>query len=448
MFNFFSQPKRKREVFFGQQEPLFINISAADDPIEKAKNMEDYLLIQGPPGTGKTSKFLVSIVKQHILNHPSPIVILAFTNRAVIEICKNLIENELDYFIMGTNKDDKNHISNISYNNFSELKLKIIEAKIFVSTVANYQNEMAYLNNHIKPDLLIVDEASQLLEYQLIGIIAGFKRFILIGDHYQLPAVSTQNILDFPVELTTKIGIVSLQDSLFERLHRNYKTNGWSQAYCLLPEHYRMHIDIERLVNSFYNEQLCAASENQKKDFDFYDQIINHPQPPPTCRGNKMLYQDILMTYRTIFVPTSEKINNRYNNEEAEKVVEIIRFIHTARGELFNQNTVGVICTWKLQANLIASKLAIYDFASQVTIDTVERFQGSEREVIIYSTALSSPEMLNKMQSLTSDKRVDRKLNVAISRAKEQFVMLGNEELLSNSIHYLELIKKMVIIDM
>jgi DNA replication ATP-dependent helicase Dna2 len=77
----------------------------------------------------------------------------------------------------------------------------------------------------------------------------------------------------------------------------------------------------------------------------------------------------------------------------------------------------------------------------KVTIDTVERYQGSEREVIIFSPALNSIYDFNSVQSLDFEGKVDRKLNVAISRARERFILLGDAELLSQNTHYRHLLK-------
>ena len=430
--------------------------------------MQDYLLIQGPPGTGKTSLYLMAIIKQHLIKNDTPVVVLAFTNRAVEEICQNLRKNELEYILLGTNKEDKNHISNLFMESidvkmteafFSELekiKKKIKETKIFVSTVANFSSDSASLQKLINLDLLIVDEASQLLEYQLIGIVAMFQKFILIGDHYQLPAVSTQKNLALSKDLEDVFGFKSLTDSLFERLHRNCIKHGWQKAYDLLPEHYRMHKEIERLVNPFYDDKLRSVLDRQAKPFELYKILpsvqddkktincqlstINYQPSTVNCQLSTINYK--LFTSRTIFINTIEISNTRFNIEEAEKVIKIINIIYESLKENFLPSTIGVICTWKLQANLISSKLIEFPYNHLITIDTVERFQGSERDVIIYSTAISSQEQLKRMQSLTFDNKVDRKLNVAISRAKEQFIMLGNKEILSESVHYKNIIDK------
>ena len=78
-----------------------------------------------------------------------------------------------------------------------------------------------------------------------------------------------------------------------------------------------------------------------------------------------------------------------------------------------------------------------------ITVDTVERFQGSERDIIIYSFATNNTHLLNNVQSITKfgNSEVDRKLNVAMTRAKHHLILLGNREILSKSSLYRELIE-------
>src|SRR5690606_12245245 len=76
-----------------------------------------------------------------------------------------------------------------------------------------------------------------------------------------------------------------------------------------------------------------------------------------------------------------------------------------------------------------------------VDVDTVERFQGSEREVIIISLAVNHPKQMQFLESLTDDGIVDRKLNVALTRAKKQVVVIGCESVLRASSSYRDLLE-------
>jgi DNA replication ATP-dependent helicase Dna2 len=74
-----------------------------------------------------------------------------------------------------------------------------------------------------------------------------------------------------------------------------------------------------------------------------------------------------------------------------------------------------------------------------VTVDTVERYQGGARDIIIMSGAVNNRHMLSRIVSL-NDENVDRKLNVAVTRARQQFILIGNEDILKNEKSYASLI--------
>lgn len=82
------------------------------------------------------------------------------------------------------------------------------------------------------------------------------------------------------------------------------------------------------------------------------------------------------------------------------------------------------------------------DVRQHCTVDTVERFQGSERDVIIYVAAVVSAQEFDQVRSEIeyNGALIDRKLNVAMTRAKEQFVMIGNVSLLRTSPVYAQAI--------
>jgi DNA replication ATP-dependent helicase Dna2 len=434
--NFIYLEATKRDILLGISVPRFTETikidlegSTYDRIMKKSLYFQDYLLIQGPPGTGKTSRYLIDIVKQHKAKEQKEIVICAYTHRAVDEICQRLRENEIDFILLSNDpaKRDNEQIAEW-LRNFQLTKPN--EPKyipVFVSTILHFQSDSSYLREVISYDLLIVDEASQILEANLIGLVSLFKKFILIGDHFQLPAISISEKSKISTTLSENIGMHSHAESLFERLYQRCLDKNWLFPIDILDEHYRMHSDIAKLINPFYFDKLLAKKEKQHEKLTlFYSSNISILSE----------IQSLLISYRLLFFDTKERSNNRYNREEAEKVLNLVQSIYELSGDDFSEKSVGIICTWRLQINLIASLLSSLPFFSLITIDTVERFQGTERDIIIYTTAVSKESDMERMLSPTQDGQVDRKLNVAISRAKEQFILLGNEELLSLSPHY------------
>jgi superfamily I DNA and/or RNA helicase len=139
---------------------------------------------------------------------------------------------------------------------------------------------------------------------------------------------------------------------------------------------------------------------------------------------------------RVLFIPTKVIKENKYNSEEAYRVNLLLERIKARYGRKFNENSAGVITPWRIQISKIKSCIQDDELIEKVNIDTVERFQGSERDIIIMSLAIYNRAQLQNLQSMNFDKTVDRKLNVALSRAKEHLIILGCEEVLSCSPHY------------
>jgi DNA replication ATP-dependent helicase Dna2 len=145
-----------------------------------------------------------------------------------------------------------------------------------------------------------------------------------------------------------------------------------------------------------------------------------------------------------VFVPCSVEIKSNYkvNMEEAEKCIKLliqISKIYSENNMTISQDTIGVITPYRAQIALIKSMLPD-NISDLVTVDTVERFQGGARDIIIFSTCTNRQSQLESLVSL-SHEGVDRKLNVAITRAKEQFIMLGNETILLKNQVYANLIQ-------
>src|SRR5690606_10606480 len=127
-----------------------------------------------------------------------------------------------------------------------------------------------------RTDLVIVDEASQVLEPMLSGILPSFRKWVLIGDHRQLPAVVVQ-----PPEHTTlgneaiaEIALEDTRDSYFERMFCLCQRNGWDWAYGILTHQGRMHREIMAFPDKmFYNTQLRLFDKSQWNGRDYTGKI-------------------------------------------------------------------------------------------------------------------------------------------------------------------------------
>jgi DNA replication ATP-dependent helicase Dna2 len=109
-------------------------------------------------------------------------------------------------------------------------------------------------------------------------------------------------------------------------------------------------------------------------------------------------------------------------------------------GNRLDNSDIGIIVAFRLQGNEIFKNLG--ELSQIIDVDTVERFQGSERRTIIISFAVNRPIDIELISNVTSfnGSIVDRKLNVAITRAKEKLIIIGNAQVLMHSPVYFKLI--------
>lgn len=427
-----------------------------DEIVLKAKQAKDYFLIIGPPGTGKTSMALQFIVREHYNDN---ILLMAYTNRAVDEICQILEDNNFEYIRLGNeNSTGKNFIHRLINNSIKDttdidkIKEKIINTNIIVSTTATLSNKQYILNiKHFQ--LAIIDEASQILEPNLIGILAAkdfndynaIDKFILIGDYKQLPAVVLQDEKESKVDniQLNDIKLYNCADSLFQRLIRIEKSANRTDFIGTLNRQGRMHPEIAEFPNNMFykNENIKTVPLKHQKEEKLKYNINN----------NNNLIDKILAENRLIFIPVTP-IKNYYlseknNIKEAKIIAKIVKHLYYIINNKFNPNkSIGIIVPYRSQISMIKKEIELFHIKElkQITIDTVERYQGSQRDVIIFSTTIKNISQLDFLTANTFTEdgiKIDRKLNVAITRAKQQLIITGNENILKVNDIYKKLIE-------
>ncbi len=497
LYTFITSNEERRQLLLGQRVPRVdksLTLSRSYHPdydkiILKAKQAQDYFLLIGPPGTGKTSQALQFLVREQLAGniysqpssaysaedskhnkpsetintqHSTPntqtaILLLAYTNRAVDEICNMLTENELDYIRIGNefscNPKYSDHLlkevldDNATLNS---IKSTLADARIVVATTSTMNSNAALFNiKHF--DLAIIDEASQILEPNIIGLLTvrhaekrAIDRFILIGDHKQLPAVVQQQDTLETEETSNSlkdIHLLSCANSLFERLILTERAAGRTDFIGTLHKQGRMHPDIADFANrKFYaREQLeCVPLAHQLEQTLAYNETSEDET------------DDVLKAHRMIFIPSKPcrqlNISEKVNTEEARIITDLLRRLYRQLGKNFDpQKSVGVIVPYRNQIAMIRKeieKLGIPEL-EEISIDTVERYQGSQRDIILYSFTIQSRYQLDFLTANTfyeDGHPIDRKLNVAITRARKQLILTGNEPTLRQNQIFAELI--------
>ena len=399
------------------------------------------VLLVGPPGTGKTSRALRRMVEHFYAASSMQILLLAYTNRAVDEICQSLssITPCIDYIRVGSELSCdvrfRGHLlENIlaECNSRREVNIRMADCRVYVGTVASIAAK-AELFKLKRFDVAIVDEATQILEPQLLGILCAkfadernaVGKFILIGDHKQLPAVILQNSGHSEVhdEGLREAGLFNLKDSLFERLYRFHLKEESPKAIDMLCRQGRMHPGVAFFPNkAFYAGKLEALGLPHQ---------LEHIEAPVRFIPSK---QDL------------ESVSGKTNRYEAQIVAGLAKEVYLAHEEEFDPNrTLGVITPYRSQIALIRKELQALAIPalSRISIDTVERYQGSERDVIIYSFCVNHLYQLRFLPNLTEEDgvQIDRKLNVALTRARKQLFITGVPEILSHNSIYQYLLK-------
>lgn len=453
LYSFFKSSAFHKNIILGVNEPEFDEVSPENDYglsseqfelFKKAVSAKNYFLLQGPPGTGKTSYMLKAIAAYFHDNTEENILIMAYTNRAVDEICSALkrISQDFPFYRLGS-KESSEHTDRLISCGVEESSMKevfknILKTRVFVSTVSSViaNPEILQIKNF---NTAIIDEASQILESNIIGILSFIPRFIMIGDEKQLPSIVTQS----PNHLTinedspfydqlSRINFTTLSSSLFERLLKQCDEHGWKDAFGMLGRQARMHEDIQEFSNEmFYSGSL--------RTFEGNDWQISEEQVFSEESDNKI--ERMLASSRVVFINSEIEQGSKLHLQEAANTVEIIKLIAYIYGDDFNENTVGVISPFRAQCAEILIRLP-GELRDKASVDTVERFQGSERDIIIISYAVNNKYHAENLPSIAelNGRIIDRKLNVALTRARRHMIIMGNADLLSEVGVYAELI--------
>ena len=465
-------PMFEREL--DRRYPLISNV------LKDAWRAKDWYLIWGPPGTGKTSHAMRGLVDLAMATPGMRILLLAYTYRATDEICR-MLESRLSvagqandiYLRLGNSlKCDSEFrdrmVENISFKNRLECKERLDKIRIVVAPVAAVSPDKPIFGLFGHFDLAIVDEASQLLDTHILPLFCAtdskdkqpiIRKFIFIGDDRQLPAVvqqscKTSKIEDY--ELNHR-GILDCRHSFFQRLKVLADNHSDLKLCGLLNHQFRMHPEIAAFCNHFfYEDKLIDGDGNQP-------QLHQTVDLPPIPDGVTHFERYVLSTRLGFFpvVNDTRDGDSKVNEAEIKTCASIVKTLrnHLAYREgttdrPYELGEIGIVVPFRNQIAEMSIRLAEEfgdEESDKVLVDTVERFQGSERKVIIFSTVIQKlyqSELLSARRYDEDDgdgdpdsDPVNQKLNVAVTRAKERFYLVGNETVLRGLRAYGDLLK-------
>lgn len=465
LYAFLSAQADRKELLLGVRPPAQLedvklngDYGRFNELILKEKQAKDYFLLVGPPGTGKTSCALRFMVEEALSEPDTSILLLSYTNRAVDEICAMLtdsgIADRTPFIRIGNELScDKRFVPYLlKYSlddcpKLTDIQQKMARTRIFVGTTTAINNRLnLFTLKHFQ--LAIIDEASQILEPDLIGILSArhqqhnaIDKFVLVGDYKQLPAIAQQSAEEAAVTdlLLRNIGLEDCRNSLFERLYKSSPDTCRS----ILHKQGRMHPAIAEFPNQtfYYREQLESVPLPHQLEETPYETGLT---PQDTI-------DQLLLERRMVFIPAEAPdyltCSDKTNPNEARIVATLLDHIYRLTESRFDPNrTVGVIVPYRNQIAMIRKEIARLQLPAlqDISIDTVERYQGSQRDIIIYSFTIQNFSQLNFLTANTfqeSNFLIDRKLNVALTRARKQLLLTGNPHILGVNITFYKLME-------
>lgn len=465
LYAFLSAQADRKELLLGVRPPAQLedvklngDYGRFNELILKEKQARDYFLLVGPPGTGKTSCALRFMVEEALSEPDTSILLLSYTNRAVDEICAMLtdsgIADRTPFIRIGNELScDKRFVPYLlKYSlddcpKLTDIQQKMARTRIFVGTTTAINNRLnLFTLKHFQ--LAIIDEASQILEPDLIGILSArhqqhnaIDKFVLVGDYKQLPAIAQQSAEEAAVTdlLLRNIGLEDCRNSLFERLYKSSPDTCRS----ILHKQGRMHPAIAEFPNQtfYYREQLESVPLPHQLEETPYEASLT-PQDS---------IDQLLLERRMVFIPAEAPdhltCSDKTNPNEARIVATLLGHIYRLTESRFDPNrTVGVIVPYRNQIAMIRKEIARLQLPAlqDISIDTVERYQGSQRDIIIYSFTIQNFSQLNFLTANTFQEGnflIDRKLNVALTRARKQLLLTGNPHILGANITFYKLME-------
>jgi len=438
----------------------------------------DLLLIQGPPGTGKTQ--LIAAIARAVFMHQMflpvsdrrPVLVLANTHRAANEVVLKLLrlDARLSPFLVRFGAGRQSRLEEGVKEHVLSERLQLTQVlEQIAQSLSGQEHDAVAVNTAVRQlwetirrgqtilehagifvgtlgsaasaevrglsfDTVIVDEAGQATEPAMLQALrrlpSGYQgRLILVGDHCQLPPVVAQEIKPPPYPGLAVLGLRdsdSLRTSAFERLARLYP-----DALQTLHQQYRMNAPICQLVSdTFYAGQLVPGTEQVARQRLADWLRMNGLSPVPGLLSG----DPPIVLVETTNDPSARdtgagasglREESWANPREAEIIARLLSdwiaaFPEDARPMLVQG--IGVISPYRRQNTLIRHALAQRDPAlKHVHVDTVDRFQGGERPIIVLSLVNSNPQ--HNIGSLHADWR---RMNVALSRAQYLLVIVGD----------------------
>ena len=434
-----------------------------EEAVNEVLRAKDVAIVHGPPGTGKTTT-LVEAIRETLMRE-SQVLVCAQSNMAVDWISEKLIDRGVNVLRIGNptrvndkmlsftyerrfeghpdypqlwalrkairdlrshrkRGDEKYHQKLESLKSrATELEIRINselfgEARVIACTLVSAANRLL---DGQKYATLFIDEAAQALEAACWIPMRRVSRVVLAGDHCQLP----------PTVKSIAALKAGLGKTLMERIVETHP-----EAVTLLKIQYRMNDDIMRFSsNYFYDGQVESAPEVRFRGILDLDTPMTWIDTSEFSEST----EDSELSFKEEFVGESY---GRINTNEAMLTLHVLQnyFSKIGKQRLLDERIdVGIISPYRAQVQLLRRMLMKREyfkpFRRFISVNTVDGFQGQERDVIVISLVRSNDEgQIGFLRDL-------RRMNVAITRARMKVIILGDRQTLTKHPFYRQLWK-------
>lgn len=426
-----------------------------EEAVQKVIEAQEVAIVHGPPGTGKTTTLIEAVIET--LQRETQVMVCAPSNAAVDWISEQLARRGVNVLRVGNPLRMSDEMLECSYErryaahpDYSELwsirralresNVASCKSREKQARLAKMRDRATELEIRIRYDLfdqarvvactligsayhilegkhfstLFIDEAAQALEPACWAAILKADRVIFSGDHQQLP----------PTIKCPEAARGGLDRTLMQKVAK-----AKPESVSLLTVQYRMNKDIMGFSSHwFYHDRLTAAPE-------VADRLVSPIDTP-------LMWID---TSQCHFGEKESRTLSRTNAEEARLLIHTLRdYVEMVGMKKIQDERVdfGIISPYRAQVRLIRKLLRWQKFfrtlRSQITVNSVDGFQGQERDVIILSMVRDNEKgTIGFLRDL-------RRMNVAITRARMKLIILGNAETLSQHKfyhHFIEYVK-------
>lgn len=452
---FYSHQKAETFVFQPMHFP-YLN-ATQEQAVNEVLRAKDVAIVHGPPGTGKTTT-LVEAIRETLMRE-SQVLVCAQSNMAVDWISEKLVDRGINVLRIGNPTRVNDKMLSFTYerrfeahpdypqlwalrkairelrshrarrlsdgyhqkleslkSRATELEIRINselfgEARVIASTLVGSAHRLL---DGQKFGTLFVDEAAQALEAACWIPMRRVSRVVLAGDHCQLP----------PTVKSIAALKAGLGKTLMERIVENHP-----EAVTLLKIQYRMNDDIMRFSSDyFYHGLVESAPEVRFRGILDLDRAMEWRDASQMRNEKLEMRNEEGGDYKEEFVGESF---GRINKAEAELTLDTLQqyFERIGKQRLLDERIdVGIISPYRAQVQylrrLLMKREFFKPFRRHISVNTVDGFQGQERDVIVISMVRSNDEgQIGFLRDL-------RRMNVAITRARMKVIILGDRQTL------------------